>query len=130
MVEQQAQEFVILSGPRLAFAPEKSVVNQKEICAFRDRLANGRRARIHGGRDAVHLAAVLDLQSIHGPVVINYRGGVQQPIAIRGDLFERSFCHAKEMTTNRRGVTNSKILQRRVDLQKSMPIVAPIDQAT
>src|SRR5882724_4139615 len=82
----------------MGWSPKESVVNDEEIGFGANRKFHSCQGSIHRGRDAGHGAAIFDLQTVRGSLVIFYVGGAQDALAMLDNHLQRCICHARIKT--------------------------------
>jgi len=92
--QQQLQQVVALTRPRVRRRPEQSVVHDQQIRPRRDGEPHRGEAGVHGGGNARDPAAVLHLQAVHRAGIIAEGGRAEDFVAVTDDRGERNFCHA------------------------------------
>lgn len=82
MVEEQAQQFMPLAGPRMCGGPEQPMMNNEQVRLGCDGQANGSQAGIDSSSDAGNVTAVFHLQAVDGAVPILDLISTEESVAI------------------------------------------------
>ncbi len=88
--DEQPQQFIVLSRPRVARAPKQSMMNDHQIGLGRYSQFNCGQTGVHSGGNFCNGTIVLDLQAIYCAIVIANVARAERFIAIGSNQFERS----------------------------------------
>src|SRR5215213_4621391 len=90
-IDELAEKFMRMAGPRSAWAPKKAVMHNQEIGLCSTRHCDGGEAGVDRSRDTGDGAAVLHLQTVDGSVIVANGVGMQGAVAVRHDSGQAGF---------------------------------------